>query len=139
MLQHDTNAPAKKDASPAKRRRVITIDEDTDESPEGMPALSDTIHGNCVFPFVCKGLEYNGCTDVNNDGVPWCSTTPNYDEDGQWGVCASEAYPIHEAKPIAVSNTPGIAATIQSLDPTHDAGDQIKLWNIRFQPTKQQT
>ena len=25
----------------------------------------------CVFPFKYKGVEYDGCTDVEK-GVPWC-------------------------------------------------------------------
>ncbi|XP_068731227.1 epididymal sperm-binding protein 1-like isoform X2 [Montipora capricornis] len=42
----------------------------------------------CVFPFTYGGKVYQSCTTKNHD-KPWCSTTANYDQDGQWGNCLS--------------------------------------------------
>merc|ERR1712080_166957 len=44
--------------------------------PQGTP---------CVFPFNYNGLSYSMCTEINNNGVPWCSTTASYS--GKWGNC----------------------------------------------------
>merc|ERR1719457_63946 len=35
----------------------------------------------CAFPFQYNGQTYNQCTDVNNNGQPWCATTKNYAND----------------------------------------------------------
>ena len=35
----------------------------------------------CKFPFTYQGTEYNQCTTVANNGVPWCSTATG------WGNC----------------------------------------------------
>ena len=47
---------------------------------------------NCVFPFTYHGVEYNGCTTVDNhheDEKSWCLTKPDFDEDEDhgWGYC----------------------------------------------------
>ena len=43
----------------------------------------------CVFPFIYKGTTYNECTDVDNNGVPWCATQTLDDAyvPGYWGNC----------------------------------------------------
>ena len=52
----------------------------------------------CVFPFVHKGVLYNGCTQVDNNNVAWCSTaldsTGVYISD-RWGNCETGC-PDHE-------------------------------------------
>ncbi|XP_068692168.1 seminal plasma protein HSP-1-like isoform X3 [Montipora foliosa] len=46
-----------------------------------------TTQGKCChFPFTYRGKVYQSCTTKNHD-KPWCSTTANYDQDGQWGNC----------------------------------------------------
>ena len=35
----------------------------------------------CTFPFTYKGTEYNECTSIANNGVPWCTTAKG------WGNC----------------------------------------------------
>merc|ERR1719282_2279275 len=35
----------------------------------------------CTFPFTYKGTEYNECTSIANNGVPWCTTAMG------WGNC----------------------------------------------------
>ena len=40
-----------------------------------------------MFPFVFEGVPYAACTDLGNDGVPWCATTASYDQDEEWGDC----------------------------------------------------
>jgi len=41
----------------------------------------------CVFPFLGYGSEYSECTAEHGSGYTWCSTTYNYEADGQWGRC----------------------------------------------------
>ncbi|XP_058386676.1 seminal plasma protein HSP-1-like [Diceros bicornis minor] len=42
----------------------------------------------CVFPFIYCGQTYDNCTTTGSVfGMPWCSVTPNYDEDGSWKYC----------------------------------------------------
>ena len=46
----------------------------------------------CIFPFLYKNVAYNGCTDVENKGVPWCSVkvyNNGSHVDGEWGNCGS--------------------------------------------------
>ena len=40
----------------------------------------------CHFPFIYKSETYEQCIDAESD-VPWCSTTPHYDNDVTWGKC----------------------------------------------------
>ena len=47
----------------------------------------------CIFPFIYRDTEYNKCSTVDNDGVPWCSTKTdrlNNHIKFEWGNCASE-------------------------------------------------
>ncbi|XP_070600473.1 matrix metalloproteinase-9-like [Erythrolamprus reginae] len=45
----------------------------------------------CHFPFVSNGNSYSSCTtDRRQDGLRWCATTPNFDQDHMYGFCASE-------------------------------------------------
>lgn len=41
----------------------------------------------CVIPYKYKGQLYQQCNTVNNGVTPWCSTSFDYDTDGQWGNC----------------------------------------------------
>ena len=44
----------------------------------------------CCFPFNYEGVDFVGCTMFDSKyRRPWCSTTPNYDADEQWGYCQS--------------------------------------------------
>ena len=45
----------------------------------------------CQFPFHYKEVLYHSCTRVDNDGVEWCSTRTDKDDnhvDGYKGNCA---------------------------------------------------
>merc|ERR550517_859976 len=51
--------------------------------------------GNCVFPFTFLEVEHTGCTTIDGDPNPWCSTL--VDENGvhvagggHWEYCGSE-------------------------------------------------
>uniref|UniRef100_A0A6I8PWC3 Matrix metalloproteinase-9 n=1 Tax=Xenopus tropicalis TaxID=8364 RepID=A0A6I8PWC3_XENTR len=45
----------------------------------------------CHFPFIFDGQSYSSCTTSGrSDGLPWCSTTPSYDQDKKYGFCPSE-------------------------------------------------
>jgi len=41
----------------------------------------------CKFPFIYKGLSHNECITTDNNFIPWCATTGNYDTEKQWGRC----------------------------------------------------
>ena len=46
----------------------------------------------CIFPFTYAGTQYVSCTAVDNDGVPWCATQTDGNNDyveGKWGNCAA--------------------------------------------------
>merc|ERR1711893_373785 len=50
-------------------------------------AAVTTSNQQCVFPFVYKGVTYNGCTSADWS-QPWCATaTDNGNYNGQWGNC----------------------------------------------------
>lgn len=59
------------------------------------PAIQ-TRYGNaegamCHFPFLFEGTSYSTCTtEGRTDGLPWCSTTADYDKDKKFGFCPSE-------------------------------------------------
>ncbi|XP_070600410.1 matrix metalloproteinase-9-like [Erythrolamprus reginae] len=45
----------------------------------------------CHFPFVFDGKSYSSCTtEGREDGLPWCATTPNFDQDKTYGFCPNE-------------------------------------------------
>ncbi len=56
------------------------------------PCATFTSGGNangamCTFPFTYKSVTYYSCTTIDNNGVLWCATTPNYARDKLWGNC----------------------------------------------------
>ena len=47
----------------------------------------------CIFPFKYEGTQYIACTTAENDGIPWCSTKTdgnNNHVEGKWGNCAAQ-------------------------------------------------
>lgn len=49
------------------------------------------IIAQCNFPFIFANNQFNACTkEGRSDNQLWCSTTPNYDEDGHWIFCNSQ-------------------------------------------------
>ena len=43
----------------------------------------------CVFPFRYKGVEYKSCANIRNNGIKWCSTEVDSNQNyvGKWGNC----------------------------------------------------
>ena len=46
----------------------------------------------CVFPFNYMGVSHTGCTTIDGDTTPWCSTQTDANDDhvpgvGAWGYC----------------------------------------------------
>ncbi|XP_062854809.1 zinc finger protein 335-like [Trichomycterus rosablanca] len=62
----------------------------------GAGPVVKTRYGNadgamCQFPFRFEGKSYSTCTtEGRSDGLPWCSTTANFDKDKKYGFCPSE-------------------------------------------------
>ena len=48
----------------------------------------------CVLPFIYKDTLFDKCTK-NDHTKNWCSTTSNYDLDGEWGNCVGEYIQYH--------------------------------------------
>ncbi|KAJ7332304.1 hypothetical protein JRQ81_014484 [Phrynocephalus forsythii] len=62
----------------------------------GTGIVVKTYYGNangasCHFPFTFEGRSYSTCTtEGREDQLPWCATTPNFDQDKMYGFCPSE-------------------------------------------------
>ncbi|XP_044300701.1 epididymal sperm-binding protein 1-like [Varanus komodoensis] len=53
----------------------------------------------CIFPFIYRNETYYNCTTENSEnGLFWCATTANYNQDKEWSYCPDENYnlpPLH--------------------------------------------
>merc|ERR1719153_1434007 len=66
----------------------------------------------CVFPFNYMGVSHTGCTTIDGDTTPWCSTQTDANDDhvpgvGAWGYCDATC-PVQET---AVTTTAAPATT----------------------------
>ena len=54
-------------------------------------AISGPAAGSaCVFPFNFMGVSHSGCTTIDGDTTPWCSTQTDANDNhvpGAWGYC----------------------------------------------------
>merc|ERR1712218_453937 len=56
----------------------------------------------CVFPFNYMGVSHFGCTTIDGDTTPWCSTQTDANDDhvsgvGAWGYCDASC-PVQETE-----------------------------------------
>merc|ERR1719278_1074562 len=66
----------------------------------------------CVFPFNYMGVSHFGCTTIDGDTTPWCSTQTDANDDhvsgvGAWGYCDASC-PVQET---VATTTPAPATT----------------------------
>merc|ERR1712088_960969 len=66
----------------------------------------------CAFPFNYMGVLHFGCTTIDGDTTPWCSTQTDANDDhvpgvGAWGYCDASC-PVQET---AATTTPAPATT----------------------------
>merc|ERR1719412_3348416 len=71
----------------------------------------------CVFPFNYMGISHTGCTQIDGDPTPWCSTQTDANDDhvpgvGAWGYCEATC-PVQEtaATTPATTANPGPVVT----------------------------
>ena len=63
------------------------------------------IGASCVFPFIFMGVKLNGCTTIDGDSTPLCSTLVDdagvNKSGGYWGYCRPECkiHTIHYLLP----------------------------------------
>jgi len=62
----------------------------------------------CVFPFNYMGVSHFGCTTIDGDTTPWCSTQTDANDDhvsgvGAWGYCDASC-PVQET--VATTGAP---------------------------------
>ncbi|XP_039769071.1 lymphocyte antigen 75 [Ornithorhynchus anatinus] len=66
---------------------------DSDENLCDRPYLEIyTQNGNsygkpCEFPFLHNGIWHHDCISGGDQEGLWCSTSINYDDEGEWGIC----------------------------------------------------
>jgi len=54
----------------------------------GAGCIEETFAGdNCAPTYKYRGNMYNGCTTVDNNDIPWCAMTEDFDRDGEWSRC----------------------------------------------------
>merc|ERR550539_129925 len=66
----------------------------------------------CAFPFNFMGVLHFGCTTIDGDTTPWCSTQTDANDDhvsgvGAWGYCDASC-PVQET---VATTTPAPATT----------------------------
>jgi len=71
----------------------------------------------CVFPFNFMGVSHFGCTTIDGDTTPWCSTQTDAEDNhvsgvNTWGYCDASC-PVHET----VSTTPAAPLTTTATGP----------------------
>ena len=62
-------------------------------SPECKTISGDQANKTCIFPFIYGEIVYNECTTTENDGIPWCSTKTDVNNNtikDNWGNCAEQ-------------------------------------------------
>uniref|UniRef100_A0A8C9W3F5 Fibronectin type-II domain-containing protein n=1 Tax=Scleropages formosus TaxID=113540 RepID=A0A8C9W3F5_SCLFO len=111
--------------------------------------LLSVAESSCVFPFTVGGKTYNRCTtDYWLPGIPWCSTTANYDQDKQWSYCPSSEYDISPNYCVFPFKYNGqLYFSCTSVDSKHERlwcsltsdYDQDRLWGYCLGNTNQST
>ena len=68
--------------------------------PKSSHSNWQTIHNSgavCIFPSMVAGVTLTGCTNIDGDTRPWCSTQVDSSGNqvkGQWGYCPETGCPV---------------------------------------------
>jgi hypothetical protein len=104
------------------------------ESPITTTGSGNSSCGNCVFPFTFMEVEHMGCTTIDGDQNPWCSTL--VDENGEhvtggghWEYCGSECPTV--APPTTTTPPPTTTTTPTTTSAPEECADKDTIPVLR--------
>merc|ERR1712025_344209 len=92
---------------------------DLDEEEEIEAAEPEWWHPDCDLPFTYSGVEYTSCTDAENNGKFWCTTT-----DGGWVDCIKKGAEVCTEVEFTCLDDSSCIPEEMKCDFVADCGDQ---------------